>query len=85
MLEFDTGFFSCEVPVGFGVLAVAVALPSRNFLDEGFPVWTAAVEALRGQDAGCGFGQIKPATMFRGVVHSKRSTRRRASVAGKAR
>jgi hypothetical protein len=30
MLEFDTGIFSCEVPVGFGVILIAVALPSRD-------------------------------------------------------
>jgi hypothetical protein len=41
---------SCEVPVGSGVILVAVALPGCDFLDQGFPVRDAAVEALRGQD-----------------------------------
>ena len=68
MLEFDTGIFSCEVPVGFGVITVAVALPSRDFLDEGVSVRDAAVEALRGQDAEFRFGQVKPAAVFWGVV-----------------
>jgi hypothetical protein len=48
VLEFDTGIFSCELPVGFGVILVAVALPGCDFLDQGFPVGDAAVEALRG-------------------------------------
>jgi hypothetical protein len=45
-------FSVVNVPVGFGVIA---RLRSRcqavDFLDKGFPVRDAAVEALRGQDA----------------------------------
>jgi hypothetical protein len=34
MLEFDTGVFGCEVPIGFDVMAIAVVLPGGDFLDE---------------------------------------------------
>jgi hypothetical protein len=61
--EFNAGIFSCEVPVGFGVILVADVLPSRDFLDEDFPV-----EALRGQDTKFRFGQVKPPGVFRGVM-----------------
>jgi hypothetical protein len=68
VLEFDAGFFDCEAPIGLDVVAVAVALPRCDFRDECLMVRNAAVEALRGQDAKFGFGQVKPAAVFRGVV-----------------
>ena len=46
MLEFDTGIFGCEVPIGFDVMAIAVVLPGGDFLDEGLFVGNAAVKAL---------------------------------------
>lgn len=64
MLEFDTGIFGCEVPIGFGVAEVTVALPSGDFLEENAAVGNAAVEALRWQDAEFGLGQIEPAAVF---------------------
>ena len=45
MFEFDAGIFGCEVPIGFGVVAIAVALPGGDFLDEGVPVGDAAIKA----------------------------------------
>jgi hypothetical protein len=68
VLEFDAGLFSCEVPVGFGVVAVALALPRRDFRDESLPIRDTPIKALRGQDAEFRFGQIKPASVFRGVM-----------------
>jgi len=68
VLEFDAGIFGCEVPIGFGVVTVAVALPRCDFRDECLPVWDAAIEALRGQDAEFGFCQVKPTAVFRGVM-----------------
>ena len=45
MLEFDAGIFGCEVPIGFGVVTITVALPGGDFLDEGLPVGDAAIKA----------------------------------------
>jgi len=47
VLEFDTGIFGCEVPIGFGVVAVAVALPSGDFRDESLP--SCASSKLKGK------------------------------------
>ena len=68
MFEFDAGLFGCEVPIGFGVVAVAVALPGGDFCDDGFLIRDASVEALRGQNAEFGFGEIKLTAVFRGVM-----------------
>ena len=46
MLEFDTCIGGCEVPVGLGVVGIAVVLPGGDFVDEGLFVGNAAVEAL---------------------------------------
>ena len=40
MLEFDAGIFGGELPVGFGVVGIAVVLPGGNFVDEVFVVGT---------------------------------------------
>jgi hypothetical protein len=47
MLEFNECSVCCELPIGFGVVFVAVFFPSRDFFDQGFLVGNAAVEALR--------------------------------------
>jgi hypothetical protein len=46
MLEFDACIGRREVPIGLGVIGIAVVLPSGNFVDEGLVVGYAAVEAL---------------------------------------
>ena len=46
MLELNASVFGGEVPVGFGVVDIAVKLPSSNFVDEGVLVRDAAIEAL---------------------------------------
>ena len=46
MLEFDACVGGGEVPVGLGVVGIAVMLPSGDFFDEGLLVGDAAVEAL---------------------------------------
>jgi hypothetical protein len=46
MLELNAGVFGGEVPVGFGVVDVAIVLPSSDFVDEGLLVGNAAIEAL---------------------------------------
>src|SRR5207247_10302469 len=36
MLEFDASIFCGELPVGLGVVGIAVMLPGGDFFDEGF-------------------------------------------------
>ena len=46
MLEFDASVGCCEVPVGLGVVGIAVVLPGGDFVDEDLFVGNAAIEAL---------------------------------------
>ena len=46
MLKFDASIFGGELPVGLGVVGVAVVLLGGNFVDEDLFVGNAAVEAL---------------------------------------
>jgi hypothetical protein len=41
-------------------MGISLALPGGDFVDEGLLVGNAAVEALSGENAEFGFGQIKP-------------------------
>src|SRR5260370_23566301 len=68
MLEFDRGVWGCEVPIGLGVVGIAIVLPGFDFVDEGLFVGDAAVEALRRKDAEFGLRQIEPAAVFWRVV-----------------
>jgi hypothetical protein len=47
MLEFNASVMGRELPVGFGVVGIAVSLPSGDLVDEDWLVGDAAVEALR--------------------------------------
>ena len=68
MLEFNASVFGGEVPIGFGVMGVAVLLPGGDFVDEGLFVGNAAVEALGGQNAKFGFRQIEPTAVLGRVM-----------------
>ena len=46
MLKFDASIFGGELPVGLGVVGVAVVLPGGDFLNEDLFVGNAAIEAL---------------------------------------
>ena len=46
MLKFDASIFGGELPVGLGVVGIAVVLPGGDFVDEDLLVGNAAVEAL---------------------------------------
>jgi len=46
MLEFDACVGGGEVPVGLGVVGIAVVFPCGGFVDEGLFVGDATVEAL---------------------------------------
>jgi hypothetical protein len=46
VVEFDASVWGCEVPIGLGVIGIAVLLPGGDFLDEDLFVGNAAIEAL---------------------------------------
>ena len=47
MLKFDTSIFGGELPVGLGVVGIAVMLPGGDLVDEHLFVGNTAIEALR--------------------------------------
>src|SRR5712671_5345816 len=49
-IQLDGCGWGCEVPVGLGVVGIAVLLPSGDFVDQGLFVGDAAIEALGRQD-----------------------------------
>ena len=68
MLEFDAGVIGRELPVGFGVMGIAVSLPCGNVVDEDLLVGDAAVEALRRENGEFRFRHIEPtAVLWRGM------------------
>src|ERR1700704_142536 len=64
MLEFDAGGIGCELPVGFGVMGIAVSLPCGDVVDEDLLVGDAAVEALRRENGEFGFRHIEPTAVL---------------------
>ena len=68
MLEFDACVIGSELPIGFGVIAVSVGLPSGGFVYEGLLVGNAASEALRREDAEFGLGHIEPTAVLGRIV-----------------
>jgi hypothetical protein len=56
------------VPVGLGVVGIAVVLPCSDFLDEGLFVGNPAVEALGREHAEFGLCQIQPTAVLWSVV-----------------
>ena len=56
------------MPVGFGVVLVAVVLPCGNFVGEYLLVGDAAIQTLRRENAEFGFGHVEPAAVLRRVV-----------------
>src|SRR5438477_52707 len=48
MLKFDASIFGGELPVGLGVVGVAVVLPGGDFLNEDLFVGNAAIDSAAG-------------------------------------
>ena len=67
-LQLDPGIIRCEVPLSDGVGFVSLADPGVDLVDDCLFVGDAPVEALRGEDAEFGFGQVQPGTVFRRVM-----------------
>jgi hypothetical protein len=57
VLQFDTSIWGCEVPVCLGVVGIAVALPSGDFLDEGLFVRNPTIEANASHQLRCSWGR----------------------------
>jgi hypothetical protein len=51
LLEFDSGVIGRELPVGFGVMGIAISLPCGDLVDKDFLVGDAAVEACDARTA----------------------------------
>jgi hypothetical protein len=47
MLKLDASIFGVELPVGLGVVGIAVMLPGGDFVDDDLFVGNTAIEALR--------------------------------------
>ena len=56
------------MPVGLGVVLVAVVLPCVDFVGEDWLVGDAAIQTLRGENAEFGFGHVEPTAVLGGVV-----------------
>ena len=56
------------MPVGFGVVLVAVVLPSGDFVGEHFLIGDTAIQTLRRENAEFGFGHIEPTAVLGRVV-----------------
>ena len=56
------------MPVGFGVVVVAVVLPCGDFVGEDLLVGDAAIETLRREHAEFGFGHVEPTAVLRRVM-----------------
>ena len=46
MLEFDAGIVRGELPIGLGVMFIALGTPSGDFIDESLLVGNSTVETL---------------------------------------
>ena len=56
------------MPVGFGVVLVAVVLPCGDFVGEDLLVGDAAIQTLRREHAEFGFGHVEPTAVLGRVV-----------------
>ena len=56
------------MPVGLGVVLVAVVLPCIDFVSEDLLVGDAAIQTLRREHAEFGFGHVEPTAVLGRVV-----------------
>ena len=64
MLKFDAGVIGRELPVGFGVMGIAISFPCGDLVDEDLLVGDAAVETLRRENGKFGFRHIEPTAVL---------------------
>ena len=82
-LEFNPGRVGIELPVDFGLVLVALALPSRDFLPQRLEVWNAAIQTLAGQHGELTLGHIEPTPMLGGIVKLELASHPAGFVRGK--
>lgn len=58
MLEFNSSIVGRELPIGFGVVFVAICLPGSDFVCKFLSMSDASVETLLREDAEFRFGHI---------------------------
>src|SRR3974390_1003068 len=64
MLEFDAGVIGRELPIGFGVMGIAVSLPCGDLTVEELFVGDAAGKTLRRKNGEFGFRHIEPTAVL---------------------
>ncbi len=64
MLEFDASVIGRELPIGFGVMGIAVSFPSGDLTDEDLLVDDAASKTLRRKNREFGFRHIEPTAVL---------------------
>ena len=66
MLEFDACVWGGEVPIGFGVVGIAVVLPGGDFVDEDLFVGNTAIDGRprSGANLGCNRSHIATVAML---------------------
>ena len=67
-LEFDPGYLGTKLPVDFGLMLVAWALPGGDFLPQGVDRRNAPIQTLAGEHGQLALGHIEPTAMLGGVV-----------------
>src|SRR5260370_30440452 len=67
-LQLDAGVGGFELPVGLGVVLIAVVLPCGDFVGEDLLVGDAAIQTLRRDNAEFGFGHVEPTAVLGGVM-----------------
>jgi hypothetical protein len=64
MLELDASVIGRELPIGFGVMDIAVSLPCGQLMDEDLLVGDAASKTFRRQSGEFGFRNISQLPCF---------------------
>lgn len=59
--------------IGGGVISVSLLDPGGDLIGDRLFVGNASIEALRGEDAELGFGQVEPGAVFGGEYHAAAS------------
>ena len=64
--QFDARIIGRELPVDLGSTKVAIAFPSGSFVRQPSPVVDPARQTLPSEHAQFAFGNVQPASVFRG-------------------
>jgi hypothetical protein len=67
-LQLNAGVVGFKLPIGLGVVLVAVVLPCVDFVGEDLLVGDAAIQTLRRERAEFGLGHVEPTAVLGRVV-----------------